>query len=129
MNSSRGMYIRNTAYIPQNWKDIRIADITELSKMSLRSILLNAGICLGFVQRIRQTNHSITSPNSRYVVKFSESFQQLASLHPNHRHESLRTNKFGFGFLSPSAKPLASHIPALSEMPEWGGNSENKKII
>lgn len=23
----RGMYIRNTAYIPPNWKDIRIADI------------------------------------------------------------------------------------------------------
>lgn len=55
------------------------------------------------------------APNSRYVVKFSESFQQLASLHPNHRHESLRTNKFGFGFLSPLAKPLASRIPALGE--------------
>jgi len=30
MIASRGMYIRNIAYIPQNWKDIRNADINEL---------------------------------------------------------------------------------------------------
>ena len=32
--SLNSMYIRNTAYIPQNWKDIRIADINKLSKIS-----------------------------------------------------------------------------------------------
>jgi len=33
MIAFRGMYIRNIAYIPQNLKDIRIADMNELSKM------------------------------------------------------------------------------------------------
>ena len=41
MNSSRGMYIRNTAYIPQNWKDIRIADITELSEIRLGGLSID----------------------------------------------------------------------------------------
>lgn len=30
MITSRGMYTRNIAYIPPNWKDIRSADINEL---------------------------------------------------------------------------------------------------
>ena len=34
MIASRGMYIRNIAYIPQNWKDIRIADINELAEIT-----------------------------------------------------------------------------------------------
>jgi len=33
MIASRGMYIRNIAYIPPKWKDIRITDINELSEM------------------------------------------------------------------------------------------------
>ena len=33
MIASRGMYIRNIAYIPPNWKDIRIADINELGEI------------------------------------------------------------------------------------------------
>ena len=33
MIASRGMYIRNIAYIPLNCKDIRIADMNELDAM------------------------------------------------------------------------------------------------
>ena len=33
MIASRGMYIRNIAYILSNWKGIRITDINELSEM------------------------------------------------------------------------------------------------
>jgi len=33
MIASRGMHIRNTAYIPLNCKDIRITDINELSSI------------------------------------------------------------------------------------------------
>jgi len=32
------LYIRNTAYIPSNWKDIRITDINELSEIA-RSLM------------------------------------------------------------------------------------------
>jgi len=32
---SRGMYIRNTVYIPSNWKDIRITDMKELYEIVL----------------------------------------------------------------------------------------------
>jgi len=34
MNASGSMYICNIAYIPPNWKDIRIADINELYEMA-----------------------------------------------------------------------------------------------
>ena len=35
MIASRGMYIRNTAYIPSNWKDIRnYADMNKLSEIA-----------------------------------------------------------------------------------------------
>jgi len=33
MIASRGMYIRNSSYIPSNWKDIRIADINKLAEI------------------------------------------------------------------------------------------------
>ena len=33
MSASRSMYICDTAYIPSNWKDIRNADVNELSEM------------------------------------------------------------------------------------------------
>ncbi len=32
-----GMYIRNIAYIPSNWKDISNADMNELSEIRLGS--------------------------------------------------------------------------------------------
>ncbi len=32
MIASRSMYICNIAYIPSNWKDIRIGDINELGE-------------------------------------------------------------------------------------------------
>ena len=31
----RAMYIRNIAYIPSNWKDIRITDTNELGDMAV----------------------------------------------------------------------------------------------
>jgi len=34
MIASRGMYIRYIAYIPQNWKDIRIADMNKLGAIA-----------------------------------------------------------------------------------------------
>jgi len=37
MIASRGMHIRNTAYIPPNWKDIRITDINELYQSGHKS--------------------------------------------------------------------------------------------
>ena len=37
MIASRGMYIRNIAYIPPSWKDIRNTDINELDVIGLRS--------------------------------------------------------------------------------------------
>ncbi|MHA1233080.1 MAG: hypothetical protein ACTSPQ_20835 [Candidatus Helarchaeota archaeon] len=36
MIESRGMYIRNTACIPSNWKDIRITDMKELGKIQTK---------------------------------------------------------------------------------------------
>jgi len=38
MIASRGMYIRNIAYIPPNWKDIRIADINELGDIAKKDL-------------------------------------------------------------------------------------------
>jgi len=37
MSASKSMYIRNTAYIPSNCKDIRITDIKELYAIALKS--------------------------------------------------------------------------------------------
>jgi len=34
MIASRGMYIRNIAYIPPSWKDIRNTDINELGDIA-----------------------------------------------------------------------------------------------
>ena len=34
MIASRGMYIHNIAYIPQNWKDTRNTDINELREIA-----------------------------------------------------------------------------------------------
>lgn len=34
MTASRGMYIRGTAYMPQNLEDIRNADMNELSEIA-----------------------------------------------------------------------------------------------
>jgi len=39
MIASRGMYIRNIAYIPPNWKDIRIADINELCTITFKELI------------------------------------------------------------------------------------------
>ena len=36
MIASKGMYIRNIAYIPPNWKDICIADINELGEIQTK---------------------------------------------------------------------------------------------
>jgi len=34
MIASRGMFIRGTAYKPSKWKDIRVADMNELSEIT-----------------------------------------------------------------------------------------------
>ena len=36
MIAPRGMYMRNTAYIPLNWKDIRITDTNGLSEIAMK---------------------------------------------------------------------------------------------
>jgi len=73
MIASRGMYIHNIAYIPSNWKDIRITDMNEIYRNSLCSFLYigAAGSALDILRSLHEL-HISAGLQFRYAAPLGE---------------------------------------------------------